>query len=391
MRLLFLTQELPYPPIGGAAVRIASLIRALAAEHSIEILSFGRPEAPVPEELTKICARVEVLKSPLRQNRWGRLSAYMAGQLMATPWMVQEWRSAEMSARVAERSKEADAVVAELLGMSQYLAQVDEPLRIYDAHNLESSILEHVATFSKNPLRRLHAGREAQRVRRYERKMCQNSDLVVTVTGPDALGLVRLSSDALVRAVPIAIVVEDYPMLWSPGEPKLHFFGDMAWLPNVDAAVYLHSEVLPLLEKRGLQPELVLAGKRPAPRVQALAGPRVHVTGYVPSMEEALRGDTIVVVPLRAGSGMRVKILEAMAWGLPVVSTTLGCAGIDHGGALLEANGAAAIAAALEKLLRDEGLRARLSDTGRKRVAQLYGHRVAGRQFLDAIKEAYLV
>jgi glycosyltransferase involved in cell wall biosynthesis len=165
----------------------------------------------------------------------------------------------------------------------------------------------------------------------------------------------------------------------------------MAWLPNVDAAEYLCHEVLPLLDKTGgVRPELVLAGRRPAPKVLALASPRVRVTGEVQDMAQTLRGDTVVVVPLRSGSGMRVKILEAMAWGLPVVSTTLGCAGIDHAGTIVEANGAQVLAEELGRLLHDEKRRRRLGAAARERVALRYGHLGAGQSFIEAMKEAWL-
>src|SRR5688500_14885667 len=130
LRLLFLTNELPYPPIGGAAVRVWSLLRALAAEHQVELLCFGEPGAAIPEPLAERCTRGTVRPSPLEKGRWKRLAAYLKGQVSPVPWMVQEWRSEAMEQAVEERSREADAVVAVLLAMGQYLHQVDKPLRV---------------------------------------------------------------------------------------------------------------------------------------------------------------------------------------------------------------------------------------------------------------------
>ena len=390
MRLLFLTQELPYPPIGGAAVRIWSLLRALTPEHRVELLSFGDPEKPVPEPLRRVCSSVAVVSRKPR-GRLSRFAAYVAGQIQSAPWMVQEWTDQTMLRLVAERARDADVVIAELLGMSQYLLNVEDPLRVYDAHNVESAILGQQAVQARSAFRRWHAAREEGRVRRYEHKICSDADLVVAVTGADALNLFHLAPGAIVRPVPIAVVVEEYPVLWEPEEsPRLCFFGDMAWLPNVDAARYLCQEVLPLIARAGDHPEVVIAGRRPAPAVRALAAPRVRVTGEVADMAEVLQGDTIVVVPLRSGGGMRVKILESMAWGLPVVSTTLGCTGIDHGGTIVEANGTAFLADEIGKLLRDEKRRRQLSVDARARVVQRYGHQKSGHDLIEAIKEAWL-
>jgi glycosyltransferase involved in cell wall biosynthesis len=238
-----------------------------------------------------------------------------------------------------------------------------------------------------NPLQRLYAAAEARRVRDYESALHEKADLVLAVTEQVAAGLLALQPRLRVRTVPIGVVLEDYPCLWQAGTPRIALCGDMSWPPNVEAALHLCQDVLPLLRGRGLDVPVVLAGRSPAAEVRALAGPDVQVTGAVPRMDEVLRGDTIAVAPLRAGSGMRVKILEAMAWGLPVVSTPLGCEGIDHAGALLEAGGSEAFAAALGRLLADRSLRRQLGQAGRERVAALYGHQASGRRFLDALAE----
>lgn len=383
MRLLFLTDRLPYPPIGGSPLRVWSLLRGLAPRHRLELIAFAPQEQPPPPALQALCSRVDLVVQPPRFGE-ARISAYFEGREAEAPWVVQERQSDEMSRLVAERSAEVDAVVAVQLGMTQYLDSVRGALRVYDAHDVESSVLEQVQTLGANPAQRLYAAREARRVKSYESELDRKTDLVLTVTEHDGAGLRALQPRLRTRTVPICVALEDYPALWRPGRPRLAFFGDMAWAPNTDAAVFLCREVLPRL---GTQVEVVLAGKSPPPAVQALAGPNVRVTGFVPRMEEVLEGDTIAVVPLRAGSGMRVKILEAMAWSLPVVSTRLGCTGIEHGGALLEAEGAEGLSAALDRLLADPELRRQLGESGRRLVGERHGHLHGGELLTGAIQE----
>ncbi|MGC8919134.1 glycosyltransferase family 4 protein [Streptomyces sp. PG2] len=143
------------------------------------------------------------------------------------------------------------------------------------------------------------------------------------------------------------------------------FQGSFDWPPNADAAAWLTREVLPRLHARVPGARVVLAGK-PAPEVAALAGPCVEVTGMVPSMAPYLRAADLVVVPLRVGSGTRIKILEAFAHGVPVVSTTIGAEGLDvvAGEHLALADGAEGLALACAELLTDRARRAALAAAG---------------------------
>jgi glycosyltransferase involved in cell wall biosynthesis len=385
VRFLFLTDRLPYPPRGGAALRNWALLLAVSAWHQVELLSFGHPDLEVPAPLSEICDAVTLVPPPDEIQGKELVQAYFVAPDSTLPWEIHTRTSRTMARLVAGRSRKADVVVAFQLGMSQYLDEVRGAVRVYDAHNVESSVLEQIARLRGDPLQRLYATREAERSRRYEAALGQKADLILAVTDAVAAGLRALAPTARISTVPIALVLDQYPDLWQPGEPRICFFGDLAWPPNVDAAIHLCRDVLPRLDEHRVR--VVLTGKRPVPEVQALAGPQVQVTGFVPDMEETLRGDAIAVAPLRAGSGMRVKVLEAMAWSLPVVSTPLGCEGIDHGGALLEAEGAEAMASTLGRLLGNQSLRRQLGRAGRDRVARLYGHEAVGRRFLDALAD----
>ena len=380
MRLLFICQRVPWPADGGAAIKTLGQLRALAASgHELELLAFGSGHLPAAPP-AGLELRPTVVPSPPERSIADWLRTRDESPL---PWSVRQRASAEMAAAVAAAAADADAAVAVGLPMVQYLEQVEGALRVYDALDVESLTARQVASAAVDPLLRVHAAGEFDAIERYEHELADRTDLVTAVTDVDTAGLRELSPGAAVETVPIGVSVADYTPLWQAGEPRLAFFGDLGWPPNADAAVHLCRDVLPLLDRR---PRLTIAGRRPGPQVEALAGPAVEVTGELPEMAAVLAGDTIAVAPLRAGTGMRVKLLEAMAWGLPTVSSSLGCAGIDHGGALIEVDGAEATAAAIAELLDDVERRSALSAAGRALVAERYGHERAGDRLVAAIE-----
>lgn len=384
MRLLFVCGRPPWPANGGSALRTAALLRALAERgHEVELLAFGRAADPAPDSGPASRVAVTLVESPGEASAADWLRDVGEPSL---PWMVRQRASAAMSEAVGTCSAEADVVVATTLSMVQYLDDVRGALRVYDAHDVESSTLAQVARLGAAPaLSRIHATREASAVERYERDLASQVDLAVTVTDADASALSALAPALTVANVPIGVVVEDHPPLWQPGSPRLAFFGDLGWPPNADAAVHLCRDVLPLVEGR---PPVAIAGRRPGRELRALARPGVEVTGEVPVMADVVGGDTIAVAPLRAGTGMRVKLLQAMAWSLPVVASPIACAGIEHEGAIVEVEGPAATAAALSELLADVERRRELGERGRTLVRDRYGHERSGVRLIAAIERA---
>lgn len=381
MRLLFVCERLPWPADGGPAVRTLALLRGLAERgHELDVVAFARRGStpmPPPDGLE---ARVATVDSPGEATAADWLRDSGGSDL---PWAVRQRSSAAMRAVVAERAQGADAVVAVKLPMAQYLEAVAGPPRLYDALDVESLALAQIARLGGGGLARVHAAREATAVKRYEGRLAELADVVTTVTDTDAAALGALAPGLPVRAVPIGLDATEYALLWQLGTPELAFFGDLGWRPNSDAAIHLCRDVLPLLAER---PRVTIAGRRPGADVRRLAGPGIDVTGAVPAMDAVLAGDTVAVAPLRAGTGMRVKLLEAMAWGLPSVTSTIGCAGIEHGGALVVADGPEQTAAAIAALLADGERRAELSRAGRELVADRYGYRESAAGLLAAIE-----
>jgi glycosyltransferase involved in cell wall biosynthesis len=270
-----------------------------------------------------------------------------------------------------------DVVQAEFSYMAPYRRLVRSPTKwLLDQHNLEFLISERLSregtVTGRSRLYRTYAARERRLRTREELDACRQADRVVTVSDVDAEVLRARVRDIAIDVVPNGVDPEVGAWSAPPdGPPVAVFVAKMDYRPNIDAAIWFCTEILPLIQRR--RPDLLvkIIGPNPPPSVQALAGPKVRVTGWVPDVREHLREATLSVVPLRAGSGTRLKILESMAVGRPVVSTSIGAEGIDAapGREIELADDAQAFAGKVTGLL-DEPERARAMALDARRLVE---------------------
>jgi glycosyltransferase involved in cell wall biosynthesis len=264
---------------------------------------------------------------------------------------------------------------------------------VLDEHNVEYRIPQRLGEApDASPPMRSFARREWPRLRDFERDACRRADRVLAVSAEDAAALTALDPAALrerVVPVPIGVDLEHWEAVTPEADAdEILSIGTMYWPPNVDALLYFCAEVLPLVRARLPRVRLNIVGSRPTAAVRALgaADPLVTVTGWVDDVRAYARRGGVFVAPLRSGSGMRVKILNAMAMGLPVVSTTVGAEGIavTQGEDILLADTPSAFAAAVVELLTDRARAARMGNAGRRLMERHYGWEAVGRQLLEA-------
>jgi glycosyltransferase involved in cell wall biosynthesis len=289
----------------------------------------------------------------------------------------------------------------------------NSPRLLLDAHNAIYKLTERMAAESQG-LRRWITQREARAFRRYERDMLRRFDAVLAVTDEDRALLLDLFPEpershqaAKFTTVPICIDPTTQTMIEERGTmtgepppdsafivhpspsrtPTILHLGTMFWPPNVAGVLWFARDVLPLIWRQVPEARFVVVGKNPPPEVCALASDaRIEVTGYVADPQPYLQAADVFVAPLHSGGGMRVKILDAWLWGLPIVSTPIGAEGIDlvDGETILLAGDAAAFAAATLRLLTDRALNQRLRRAGRRWVEQTYAWQVVYRR-VDAL------
>lgn len=405
MRVLFLSQLVPYPPDAGPKVRQYYTLLYLAERHSVTLAAFAReddkPEAI--EHLKSLCKNVYT--APMKRSKLRDGMALVGSWLRGGSFIIQRDTAAEMAMRVEDELLGGyDLVHADQLWMAQYAllaerlaaeGKIRRPRLILDEHNACFQIFQRLAQGSGNPLTRLLLEREWRALKRYEAQACARFDHVVTVTDEDRLILEEMVNEVRqgsgqseqplpggsrrtqFSTIPICVDTQEVqPVPPAQGSQEVLHLGTMFWLPNVEGVLWFMREVLPRLREKLPGATLSVVGKNPPDSIRLLASREsgVEVTGYVPDPRPYLERAGAFIVPLFAAGGMRVKIVDAWRWGLPIVSTRIGAEGIRYrdGENILIADDAEAFAQALARVLQDGELNQRLRENGRRWVEEQY-------------------
>jgi glycosyltransferase involved in cell wall biosynthesis len=395
MKILLLTQVLPYPPDSGPKIKTWSVLRSLAAEHEVTLVSFVRGDQKDDvDAVRRVCAAVHTL--PLRRGRlregWAVLRSLASGR----PFVIARDHRRAMCALVERvaATNAFDVVHVDQLNMLQYVPAGWHGAVVFDAHNALWALLRQLWSAAPAGPRKWLLGRDWRLLKRYEGAAVRRCAATLAVSALDRRALEEAAgAPARVSVVPIAIDVAAHALLSRPAQPRhiLHI-GTMFWPPNVDAVQWFVREVYPLIRERRPDALFDVVGARPPHSISALARPGsgINVTGYVADPTPYLRRAGAFIVPLRAGSGMRVKILDALAHGLPVVTTAAGCAGIDvePGRDLLVADTPADFAAAVLRVLGDVRLAGELGTNGRSFVEANHDDRIVCRRIAGVYEQA---
>ncbi len=404
MRILFLTPQLPYPPHQGTTIRNYNIIANLALRHEIHLLSFVRSqdEIDAATPLHQHCRSIEGITAPRRSPLKRLLSLFLS----PLPDMALRLPSAEFQARLAATLRRVPFDVVQIEGIEMThpwmewrleigdwrldygtghpIPNTQYPISIFDDHNAEYLLQQRAFETDVRQPRRwagaLYSFIQWKKLSRYEAKVCRLVNRVVAVSKADKQALQRLIPGLEVTVVPNAVDVDYYTsadIQPSPLPPRsLIFTGKMDFRPNVDAVLWFCHEVLPLIREQIPDVRFYIVGQSPHRRVLRLADdPAVTVTGYVDDTRSYIAGARVYVVPLRIGGGTRLKVLEAMAMGKPIVSTSLGCEGFEGlvpGRELSIADTPQEFAQRVVELLEDASRRERLGQAGRRFVEARY-------------------
>ncbi len=420
MNVLFLTQIIPYPPDAGPKVKTWHVLRYLHEQgHRVTLVSFIRSEEEKHVDALKaLCA--EIYTVPIHRSRLTDIGFWLRSQLRGSPFLVERDALSAMKELIIQltTTKRIDVIHADQLTMAQFalLAKPEinktgpsrpavkraangVPAIVFDAHNAVWTIVERMRQNAAWYLRPVLA-LEARRIKRYEAEIIQRFDHNLAVTEIDRAALLQaiaqvnpqltsnrsarttLQAHPKISVIPIAVdTKEQLPVSRSADTSNILTLGTLHYPPNADGVRWFAQDVLPLIRRQVATVGLTIVGKNPPPDIQRLAAAQpghIKVTGYVPDLTPYMESAALIVVPVRAGGGMRVRILEAFARGMPVVTTTVGLEGIDAqpGRDVFVADAPEEFASAVVKLLREPSLRDQLAANGRALVEKKYDWQV---------------
>ncbi len=365
MKILFLTPYSPLPANFGGAIRIYNILKHLANHHNVTVAGYGskREQLELENEFPSLRGKIHFCPSPY--TKWNHTITFLRSLISSNSHWYHKTMNKEMDTMLQElvRTQHFDIIQSEFPVMANFNLETDA-IKILDAHNVEYDNFRRMAEADSNVFKKLYFKLESQKFYREEVSVARKQDAILTVSERDAKLFEKDVPDVNKCLVPNGIDMNKMQRVDTLVEPfSLVFVGMMKYFPNDEAMRYFLDEVFPLIQKQIPQVKIYIVGGSPAPWLQKRAGRQVEVTGYVEDVRPYISKASAYVVPLNMGGGTRLKILEAMAMEIPLVTTTIGCEGIPlkHQETALIADTPETFAQATIKLLLEEGLRSTLT------------------------------
>jgi polysaccharide biosynthesis protein PslH len=390
---LLLSPEAPYPPIGGGALRTASLVEYLGRRFDLDIIVFRQPAAPdpsarIPKDLVK---RAIVIDLPYTGRSFlSRSMRNLRRLAKGVPPLNDRFSGFESQIERALAGRRYDLAIAEhfwVAGYRDVLADHAKTVAL-DLHNIESILFERAAASESWPASAMHS-RFGAIYREMEESLLPGYSFLIVTSERDRESVAALAPRTRAIVYPNAIPFQPVPRV--PREDAIIFTGNLEYHPNTCAVRYFHDKIWPLVSAR--KPKFVwkIAGINPHAVKSIVNGsPRVELIGPVEDSAATIASARVAIIPLLAGSGTRLKILDAWAAETPVVSTGIGAEGLhaQDGGELLLRDGAAQFADAICEIIDSPALAAQLGAAGRVLYEREYTWEAAWKR-LDNVKGLY--
>jgi glycosyltransferase involved in cell wall biosynthesis len=393
MKILFLSVWYPYPADNGSKLRVDHLLRALAARHEVTLLSFAFDTAAPHRSVgqREYCADIRTVAcNPFERNRSSSLRRFFSREPVAMRAIPE--MSALAQATLSEQG--FDLVIASTTLMAVYAQQAPDTVkRVLEEHNSLTRMMWDRYRAQGSALQRLRRWASWQKTRRYEARLFRGFDLITMVSEQDrATSLSGLPGfQGAVEVIPNGVdCTHNRPGLATPQAHTLVYNGALTYSANYDAMHYFLDEIYPLIRAQEPEVSLAITGSTSGVDLAGLPlGAGAETVGFVEDVRPLVAGAWAVVAPIRQGGGTRLKILEAMALGTPVVATSKAAEGLSvtSGRDILIADGPDAFAACVVQLLRDAALREYLAGNARQLVELEYDWQAIGQRFVDLIEE----
>ncbi|MGI6343000.1 MAG: glycosyltransferase [Bacteroidales bacterium] len=379
MRILMICNKSPYPKTDGGAIGLYNNITALSkAGYKIKVIAANTNKnwvkaEDVPDDFMAI-TNLELIPINLSLNVFSALYNLLSGQ----SYHISRFYTKQFENRIIEvlKSEEFDIIQLEYLPMALYTDIIRKHTKapiVLRNHNVEYKIWEKITKNTKNPFKKWYLKQLVKTLKHFEISALRKADGIISTTTIDADEFLKLAPGKKVIAIPTSFNIEQLPDDYSLcGNPNIFHLGAMNWYPNEEGVKWFVQDVFHLIKNRIPEINLHLAGRNMTEWLTNLNVDGIIVDGEVDDAFDYMRKFDIMVVPLLSGSGIRVKIIEGMALGRAIVTTTIGAEGInvENNKNIIIADSPSDFADAVVSLYNDAEKRQQLSDNARSFVEQ---------------------
>lgn len=372
MKVLFIAGACPFPPDSGGTVRTYNLLKRVCERHEITLIAPSKPGVDLNAVFEGRLSQVVSVAYPART-----LTGSLCAMVSRLPYIVKAHENAAMNAAVEQALQTAqfDLIHCDSISVVPAIPMDTRLPKVFNAHNIEAAIWERYLREERRPWMAPVLASQLEKIRAYESHLPRIFDSCVVVSEPDRAQMRRYGFKHA-QIVRNGVDLDYYELLPEPLEPHITFVGSLDWRPNQDALRWFLESIWSLIRAAAPRVRMTVVGRRPPRWMHPFCSRHgARLAADAPDVRPHLAEASVVVVPLRIGGGSRLKILEAMAAGKPVVSTSIGAEGLGvrHNEHILIADSPQDFAHITVRLLNDGNRRQALARAGRELVEAEYG------------------
>lgn len=397
LNILFLSNRIPLPIKDGHSRRTYNVLKRLSERHNVYFLSLDEDDiqksnSKILEQLNHFCWQVELLKAPSKNISLQMILRLIRSVASSEPYTIWRHYSSLFLEKVVEVTKKnkIDIIHCDILPLAYLLSNVKNiPCTLTD-HDVCYLKSYRIAKQSNNPLLKAFMYLESFKLKKLESRIFKQISLGIAVSENDRSILQKLCFSDNFIVAENGVDVEEFNLNWDCIEPNtILWIGGFGYTPNKEAVYYFLDKIYPIIKKTVSTVKFILIGDNITERLKQIAhrDPSIKIMGYVDNPLPFMHAATVFVAPILSGSGTRLKILEAMASGKAIVSTSLGCEGIEGVNSIhyILADDPINFATNVEKILKDAEFRKTLGYNARKLVVEKYDWKI----IIDKIDFAY--
>lgn len=390
MKVLFVTPYNPAKPTFGGSLRIFHLLNQLSQIHDVTVVGFSEfgGDSLLENEIPSLKGKVHFVtyQGSVLKEKWYQFTSLFSSHCRWYKFVRFSPLQEIIDKILAQET--FDFIHCEFPDIASHQFKSDA-IKIMDAHNVEYDNLRRMAKVKHNPFRRFYYRHESEKLKYDEIAICKKQDAIFTTSERDKKLFQKDVPEVPKFVIPNGVDLDQFqPSDISPEPNTLVFVGMMTYVPNYDGVSYFLDEIFPRILSAIPDTKIYIVGKNPPASIRNQANDNIVVTGFVEDVRPYIDKSTVYVVPLRMGGGTRLKIVEALAMRKPIVTTSIGCEGIDVKDRenVLIADRPKAFAKSVIELLRDRKLANRLIRNGYELVCEKYGWTSIGIKLDEAYK-----